>query len=555
MSFLAALKRRVEAQLPDGLTVTTELPATQPAWLSIPVFALARQTGRPLLEVAQETAARLQAIEDVDVSIAGGFVNVTPRKVDQVLAADLDRVLDSVGVGKTIVIDYSQPNIAKRMSVGHLRSTIIGDTLRALHESLGYTVIGINYLGDWGTQYGKLVVAYERKYGDLKPRETVTIQELFELYVQYHSDSDASQDDSARAMFKRLEDGDEAVMTLWRFFVDLSLAEYQTIYDRLHVSFTEPRMGESAHRHTFDDVTSLVQAAGVARKSDGAVIVDLPELEAPLILRKSDGATTYATRDLAALKYRVETYAPESVLYVVSNEQTLHFRQVFSVARMVGIAPASVALEHVKFGFVRLPEGKMSTRHGRVIFLEDVLSEAVRRARVIVDEKSSHLPEGDRVRIAEAVGIGAVKFFDLSHDRRHDIVFDWDRMLSLTGDSAPYLQYTCTRATQILRRVEGQELRCRELTLTTLPTDVQLLIRTLAKFPLIVTVAAQQYAPHTLAQYLLELAGQFSRYYEKYPVLTATEEERGQRLAIVRAVQATLSRGLSLLGIEVLDAM
>ncbi|MGI6103292.1 MAG: arginine--tRNA ligase [Patescibacteria group bacterium] len=554
-AYLAAIKARVESVLGNEYVVTTELPHGQTAWLAVPVFARAKAEGRAVPEVATDVAAALrEALPDVDVTAAGGFVNITPHEVQSVLVPESLEQVGDAGLGKTIVIDYSQPNIAKRMSVGHLRSTIIGHTLRALYEALGYTVVGINYLGDWGTQYGKLVVAYERKYGDLVPRDTVTIQELFDLYVGYHADDDGSQDDAARAMFKLLEDGDPAVTALWQFFVDLSLEEYQMIYDRLHVSFTEPKMGESAHRATFDEVTGIVRSAGVSRESEGAEIVELPDLDAPMILRKSDGATTYATRDLAALKYRVETYSPEAVLYVVSNEQTLHFRQVFAVARMVGIAPESVALEHVKFGFVRLPEGKMSTRAGRVVFLEEVLDEAVRRARVIVDEKNPDLPETQRAEIAEVVGIGAVKFFDLSHDRKHDIVFDWDRMLSLSGDSAPYLQYTYTRAAQILGKItDVNQIGTQRL--ADLPTDVQLLLRTLAKYPLVVEAAARQYAPHTLAQYLLELAGQFSRFYENYPVLQSSETERPVRRAIVERVATTLRQGLGLLGIDVLETM
>ena len=557
VALLADLKQKVEALLESGMTASIELPSEQTAWLAVPVFAYAKQTGRSVPAVAEEVASRLRSIEGIDVQVAGGFVNITPLEVQSVLEPNTTstELLSKVGLGKTVVIDYSQPNIAKRMSVGHLRSTIIGDSLRSLYESLGYTVIGINYLGEWGTQYGKLVVAYERKYGDIIPRTSVTIQELFELYVQYHSDDDPTQDDAARAMFKRLEDGDPVVTKLWQFFVNLSLAEYQKIYDRLNISFTEPKMGESAHRHTFDAITQLVRTSGFSKESEGAEIVELSGLEAPMILRKSDGATTYATRDLAALKYRVDSYHPEAVLYVVSNEQTLHFRQVFNVARMVGIAPESVMLEHVKFGFVRLPEGKMSTRHGRVVFLEDVLNEAVVRARSIVEEKNSGFTEAQKARIAEVVGIGAVKFFDLSHDRRHDIVFDWDRMLSLSGDSAPYLQYTYTRAAQILKRAGEEDITVSTVLLSRLPRDVQLLIRTLAKFPLVVENAARQYEPHVLAQYLLELSSQFSGFYENYPVLAAADDDRPFRLSVTRAVAVSIERGLRLLGIDVLDEM
>jgi len=546
--FLPELISEIRDVLGDDFPITTELPANQNAWLAVPVFALAKESGRTVADVAAMVATKLESVSGITTEVFGGFVNIIPQNTVRVLKeAQESGLVADLGTGKTIVIDYSQPNIAKRMSVGHLRSTIIGDALRRLYESLGYRVIGINYLGDWGTQYGKLVVAYQEKYGDLVPRKDVTIQELFDLYVQYHTDETAERDDAARAMFKRLENGDPAVMELWTFFVDISLIEYQKIYDRLAISFTEPRMGESAHRDTFEAITTLVRDAGVSEISDSAEIVNIGVTGAPFMLRKSDGATTYGTRDLAALKYRVDTYRPAAVLYVVSNEQTFHFQQVFAVARMVGIAPASIQLTHVKFGFVRLPEGKMSTRKGRVIFLDDLLDEAVRRARQVVDEKNPELTESEKSRIAEVVGVGALKYFDLSHDRKHDIVFDWDRMLQLTGDSGPYLQYSYVRATQILAKAGEAPGQIPELEL---PTDVQRLVRELARFPLVVQRSAQENAPHILAQYLNEVATQFSRFYELYPVLKAEKTERDVRLALVRGIAITLKRGLTLLGIE-----
>lgn len=549
--YLPELIAEVRHELGPDFSVTTDVPANHNAWLAVPVFAVAKRSGRSVAEVAASVAEQLSALPNIDVEVFGGFVNVTPRDARRAIhESRFDRPVSDLGEGKSVVLDYSQPNIAKRMSVGHLRSTIIGDSLQRLYAALGYRVIGINYLGDWGTQYGKLVVAYQDKYGDLVPRSSVTIQELFDLYVGYHADETTEQDAAARLMFKRLEDGDPAVTELWKFFVDISLVEYQKIYDRLGVTFTEPRMGESAHRDTFESVTDLVREAGVSELSDGAEIVPLGQVGAPFMLRKSDGATTYGTRDLAALKYRIDTYRPEAVLYVVSNEQTFHFQQVFAVARMVGIAPESVRLEHVKFGFVRLPEGKMSTRHGRVIFLEDLLDEAVRRARQVVEEKNADLSDVEKDEIASVVGIGALKYYDLSHERKHDIVFNWDHMLQLTGDSGPYLQYSYVRAAQILAKADRL---VDELPAIDLPADHQRLARELARFPLVVERAALDNAPHILAQYLNELATQFSRFYEMNPVLKAESDERAVRLALVAGVALTLKRGLALLGIEVLE--
>lgn len=575
--YLPQLISMIRDVLGPDVPISTELPPGQTAWVAIPVFGLAKAQGKSVAEVAVGIVEKLRAstfyrgFQWEEIVVTGGFVNITPKFPIQYLpeACFPNYGEQQVGEGKTIVIDYSQPNIAKRMSVGHLRSTIIGDSLRGIYEKLGYRVIGINYLGDWGTQYGKLVVAYKEKYGDLEPRDSVTIQELFELYVQYHADEagGTNQDADARAQFKLLEQRDPNVTKLWQFFIDLSLAEYQKIYDRLHVSFTEPKMGESFHRDSFDEVIKFVESTGVSQESDGAQIVEIPNLSAPMMLRKSDGATTYGSRDLAALKYRAETYQPEAILYVVSNEQTFHFQQVFAVARMTGLIPESIELQHVKFGFMQLPEGKMSTRKGRVVFLEDVLDEAVKRARSVIEEKNPTLPEATKQHVAEVVGIGALKYFDLSHDRNHDIVFDWDRMLQLTGDSAPYLQYSYVRARKILAGVVGSAETSFEVSdrlfegvggvpaQPALPSDIARLIRTLAQYPLMIERAAKQYTPHVIAGYLNKLASEFSAFYEQYPVLQSEGEDRQLRLAIVGSAANVLKSGLNLLGIDVVEEM
>ncbi len=548
--------------LGDEVVPSIDIAKNQSAWVAVPVFGLASTTGQPVPEVAQSIAEQVRrALPEANVEVAGGYVNVTPssESVEVALrqAAQPDYGAGTAGSGQTIVIDFSSPNIAKPMSIGHLRSTILGDALRRLLESQSYNVVSINYLGDWGTQYGKLVVAYADTYGDLEPRSEIGIRELFDLYVRYHADSEeqTALDERARAMFKRLEDGDPAVRQLWQFFVERSVEEFQAMYDRLNVQFSEPRMGESAHRDRFAAVTELVKRHGHAESSEGAIVVRLDEEQAPLILQKSDGATTYAARDLAALQDRVERYQPASVLYVVSNEQTLHFEQVFAVARLVGIAPDSVSLEHVKFGFVRLPEGKMSTRHGRIILLQDVLDEAVRRARTVVDEKNPTLDQEERSRIAESVGVGAVKYFDLAHDRHHDILFDWDRILSLKGDSAPYLQYTLARAQGVLRKLSASPTQGREESHVSLEASLWPMARLIAKFPVIVTQAGAERAPHRLCQYLNELAASFHRFYEEYPVLSAPVEVQPGRVSIVTAVANVMERGLELLGIDPVSQM
>ncbi|MBI4032609.1 arginine--tRNA ligase [Candidatus Berkelbacteria bacterium] len=555
--FLPQLIEEVEKRLGSEYPVTTELPSNQSAWLAVPVFAAAKQSGRTVNEVANEVAEKLRTVDDVDVTITGGFVNVSPREFTTVLSESADPTYPAseVGGGKKVIVEFAGPNVAKPMGIGHLRSTIIGDSLQRILRVLGYDVQSHNYLGDWGTQFGKVLVAYQEKYGDLKPREDTTLEELLALYVGFHTDAerDPELDEAARTMFKRLEDGDQDVRNLWRHLVDISLKEMFAIFERLGgVTLDYPEDGEAFYEPYLHDVIADAQKQGVAKESDGALIIEIPGESAPLLLRKSNGTTTYATRDLAQVRYRVRTFHPTKILYCVANEQALHFRQYYAAARMLGFVPESVELIHVKFGLMRGTEGKLSTRRGTTVFLQDVMDEAVKRARAVVEEKNPDLADAEKDRIAEVVGIGALKYFDLSHDRKHDIVFDWDRMLQLTGDSGPYLQYTYVRAAQILTKA-GESPS--EIPNGNLADDVQRLIRELAKFPLVVEWAAHDATPHTLAQYLNNVATQFSRFYETYPVLKAEGDERAIRLAIVKGVANVLKRGLGLLGIEVLGRM
>lgn len=552
---VSRVKKILEPDYGPDYPVTTEVPSNQSAWLAVPVFAAAKQSGLPVADIAEEIAGKLRSLEHVQVTVSGGFVNVTPEVFGLVLNETVGEFSLAGRSGETVVIDFSSPNIAKPMSIGHLRSTIIGDSLRRINEFLGRTVVGINHIGDWGTQFGKLLVAYNARYGDLIPRPELTMQDLLALYVEFHesAEEDPDLDEAARAMFARLEAGNTEVRALWQSLVDASLREFQLVYDRLGVRFTEPKMGESFFEDKLEAIIALAKERGVADESDGALIIRVPGIETPLLLQKKDGATLYATRDLAAMQYRVEAYRPKEILYVVANEQALHFEQLFAAARLLGLVQDDVRLAHVKFGLVRLPDGKISTRKGRVVFLSDVLDEAVARARLIVDEKNPELPEAERMHIAEAVGVGAVKYFDLSHNRKHDIVFDWDRMLQLTGDSGPYLQYTYVRAAQILSKAAAELPR--EIPEVDLPEDVQRLVRELARFPLVIERAAADAAPHTLAQYLNELATQFSRFYENHPVLKAKGDERVVRLAIVEATAHVLQCGLGLLGIKTISQM
>lgn len=539
--------------MPKGLVVNFELPKNQEAILAIPVFRLAKEEGIGLDEAAHKISNLLSGVKNVEFEVAGGFVNVrlTEELYNKALfeAGQSDFGQTEIGRSKTIVIDYSSPNIAKPMSVGHLRSTVIGDALKRLYLSQGYRVVGINFLGDWGTQFGKLLVAYKDKFGDFEPR-AITLDELLELYVDFHSQAERNQslEDEARRLFARLDSGDQEVKILWQHLVDISKKELSRIYTSLGILDFELMDGESNHLAQAESIIELAKARGISTESEGALIVDLPELGTPLLLKKKDGATLYASRDLAAIKERVGKYNPEKIIYVVANEQSLHFQQLFSVAGQLGLAP-NTELIHAKFGLISLPEGKMSTRQGRVVFLEDVIEEVIEKAGKIVKDKNPEFSDGQIGKIAQKVGVGALKFYDLANNRLHDIVFNWEKMLALNGQAAPYLQYSYTRAESILSKAAdfepGSDLNLK-------PYRDQ--IKMLAKLPLVIGSALEKNSPHLLAQYLFGIAGEFHAFYEKYPVLKA-EADRPERLLIVKAFANVLKNGLDLLGIEVSERM
>ncbi|MBI2589997.1 arginine--tRNA ligase [Candidatus Berkelbacteria bacterium] len=562
MTHFENLIHRVRSLLSGECQITFEIPSNQSAWFSVPIFHLAQKRNQSVAEVAKTIVSRLNSLSGVQAKVVGGYVNLAPTSsfARQILAELSTSKYQPESRTETIVIDYSSPNAAKPMSIGHLRSTVIGDALKRIYQFLGYQVIGVNHLGDWGTQFGKLLVAYKRQFGDLTPRPELTVKDLLNLYVQFHTDADQDRAlaDGARAMFFQLEHERRAqgqaseLVALWRQLVDLSKQELQSVYRRLGVEFSDEAIkGESEYDLEVKQVRKQAQEMGILETSEGAQIIQVGDACPPLIFEKTDGSTTYGARDLGALLYRLKTYRPAQVLYVVGSEQSLHFQQIFEAATsldLLGVRTNKTILKHVKFGLVRLPEGKLSTRQGRVILLEDVLNEAVKRAQAVIEARVEGQP-GDE-RISEAVGIGALKYFDLMHNCRHDILFNWERMLSLKGNSAPYLQYSYTRAVQILAKESDIEQE-----VGVVPVELMPYIRTLARFPLIIEQVAEQSTPHTLAQYLGEVAADFHAFYERFPVLQASASDKTVRLAYVRATQKILKIGLNLLGIEALERM
>jgi arginyl-tRNA synthetase len=547
--------------------------------LAVPLFRIAKERGEAPQALAERLAGSLQlkGTRFASATALKGYLNLgfDKARFAQEVIADFSRDPDrygssEAGAGRTILIDYSSPNIAKPFSVGHLRSTIIGQALHNILSFLGFQVIGDNHLGDWGTQFGKLLCAFSRWGSEAELKRNPTVH-LLSLYVRFHEEAktNAGLELEARDWFRRLETGDEKARSLWQRFVEFSTSEFGRIYDLLGVKFDSMR-GESAYEDRLACVISRALERGVARREKPAVamvtggdevgpdetvvIIPLDDagIETPFILQKSDGTSLYATREIATAEYRIERWHPEKMLYVVGKEQELYFRQFSAALTKLGI---SVPCIHVTFGLVRLPEGRMSTREGRVVFLEDVIAEAIRRAEAVVQDRD--LSPEEKGSISRIVGIGAIKYADLSQSRIKEVVFDWNRMLALDGDSAPYLQYAYTRTRSILRKAPGSlpSSFVPHPSSFALPEELTLL-KSVSRFPDAVVSAAESYEPHRIAGRIYRLARDFSAFYDKAPVLKAeTPELRDARLYLVEMTGKVLATGLALLGIEVTDRM
>jgi arginyl-tRNA synthetase len=482
--------------------------------------------------------------------------------VAEVRAAGADFGRSDVGVGRTVVVDYSSPNIAKHLAVHHLRSTMLGQAIVNLSRAAGFTVVGVNHLGDWGTTFGKLLCAMER-FGaaegldrtPLAARED-PIETLNALYTRFHAEAERHPhlEDEARAWFRRLEEGDPAARARWSEIRALSLARYQRVYDRLGVVF-DAVIGESFFEDRMPAVIAELESAGLLEESDDAQVVRVGDDIPPFLVRKKDGTTLYGTRDLAAVQHRDRTWRFDRAIYVVDAGQSLHFRQLFAVAARLGW-PCAPRLEHAAFGVMRLPvDGawvKGRTRHGVVVLLEDVLDAAVARAREIVLEKNPGIDDPDRV--AEAVGVGAVIFSDMKARRIKDVNFDLEKIISFEGETGPYLQYTHVRFLGILRK--GAAIDASRATGERLTTDEEIaLLEDVLRFPETVERAAAEAEPSIVGQYLLGLAATFNHYYAAHRVLDDDRALAADRLALVDLLRATFRNGLRWLGIVPLERM
>src|SRR3990170_258526 len=537
--------------------IVTVPPPSVDADLAVPCFPLAARLKKPPADVARQLADHMPVLSLLAQPRAdGGYLNFLLNRpaYAKAVTEDLRRLEDRYGSGdggngQAVVIDFSSPNVARPMSVGHLRSTIIGDALHRLYAFSGYAPVGVNHFADWGTQFGTLLYGMTH-WLDREAYLRAPVPELLRLYVKFDQEAERTPAlrDEARLWALRLEQGDPEARRLWEEVVAHSLADFRRIYQRLGVTFDSWR-GESAYLEESKTVIEEARRKGIAREDQGALIVPLADegIEAPLILRTSDGRTMYHTRDVAAAVYRIRTYDPVQLLYVVGADQRLHFRQLFATLKKMGYDGPRYA--HVDFGMITLPEGRMSTRRGRVVFLDDVLDEAVVRARQLV-EKNEELSDAEKDDVARTVGVGALKYADLSQSRVKNIVFQWDRMLALDGDSAPYLQYTYVRARGIMRKgTMAYPAGAIDVRATETPEE-WMLIKHLARFPEAVRDATRGYYPHVVANYLYHLAQTFHTFYHQVPVLQAEDDAlRDSRMGLVRATAQVMRTGLGLLGI------
>jgi len=513
-----------------------------------------RMKPRDVAQQALDHAPQEPLVERVELA-GPGFINIHVRRdalarYVELLESDERLGVPASGQGKTIVMDYSSPNVAKPMHIGHIRSTVIGNALDRMYRFLGFRVIADNHLGDWGTQFGLLIAGYHA-FADQQALRENPVEELERIYVASYEKSkeDEAWLDHARRELVKLQQGDPDHLALWQSFVDLSLKEFDKIYKRLDVSFDLVR-GESYYREQLPSVLRSLDQQGLLEESEGARIVRLDDEKLPLcIVQKKDGGFNYATSDLATVRHRIEEFQPERIVYVTDERQQLHFQQFFSIARKLGW---DAELVHVWFGLMRLPEGVFSTRQGNVIKLDRLLDEAEARALDMVKSSSPDMPEDQQRAVAKAVGIGAVKYADLSQNPQSLIVFTWEKALAMDGNSAPYLQYACARIASVLdkyrERYPGQNLEEFPIQLNE-DVEKKLALR-IARFPEAVHRAAHQYKPSMLADYLYDLAQTYSNFYQNVPFLKAPDAIRESRIRLCGLVARTLRTGLTLLGIH-----
>ena len=531
---------------------------------AFPCFRLAKELKKAPQMIATDIKEKIKVNENeiTKIEVVGGYLNFFVNKkllVDEVLQ-EISKTEEygksEVGKGQNIVIDYSSPNIAKPFHIGHLRSTVIGGALYNIYKYLGYNTIGINHLGDYGTQFGKLIEGY-KLWGKEYDIEKNPIDELTKIYIRINEACKQDEQilENCRNNFKKLEDGDPYCIEIWQKFRELSLKEFQKVYDLLGSKF-DSWNGEAFYSDKMPEVIDILEKTGKLVESQGAKIIDLEDkgINTPCIIEKTNGSTTYATRDLAAILYRARTYDFDKALYVTSYDQVLHFKQVFEVAKLLGLDEKYTnGLEHVSFGMVLLPTGKMSTREGNVVKLNDLLNEAISRAKEIIEQKNPQLE--NKEEIAKKVGIGAVIFNDLSNNRVKDEIFEWDTILNFQGETGPYIQYTYVRTKSVLEKA-GQVPDIKDVKSENLLDEYSIkILKLVYNFEDILKQVTDKNEPSILSRYLIDLAKAYSNFYNENKIIVEDKDVQNARVYLTYAVGKVLKAGANLLGIEMPEKM
>lgn len=532
---------------------------------AFPCFRLAKELKKSPQKIAEEIKENIDINSEYiqQVQVVGGYLNfyINKQKLVEIVLNKIDNEKENygssiIGNGKNVVIDYSAPNIAKPFHIGHLRSTVIGGALYNIYKFLGYNTIGINHLGDWGTQFGKLIEGYKR-WGQEYNIDEDPINELTKIYVRINNlcKEDETALEECRNNFKKLEEEDDYCIKIWEKFRNLSLKEFQKVYDLLGSNF-DSWNGEAFYKDKMQEVTEILDKTGKLEESQGAKIIDLENkgINAPCIIEKTNGSTTYATRDLAAILYRARTYNFDKAIYVTSYEQTLHFKQIFEVSKLLGLDEKYTNnLIHVTFGMVHLKTGKMSTREGNIIKLEDLLKESITRVEEIIKQKNPDLENQEE--IAKKIGIGAVIFNDLSSSRIKDEIFDWDIILNFQGETGPYVQYTYVRTKSVIENA-GYIPNVKQLHFDKLLEKEEVdIIKLIYSFGDVIKDSADKNEPSIIARYLIDLAQSYSSYYNSYKIIVEEKQVKDVRIYLTYAVGIVLKTGAELLGIQMPERM
>ncbi len=550
------IKSEIEDLTIEEITALIEVPPNKEMGdYAFPCFKLAKIFRKAPNAIAEDLAVKIQPTDDINKIVnLGGYVNFFVNKeslakkvINQVLSEKENYGKSEFGKGKTVVVEFSSPNIAKPFHIGHVRTTVIGNALSKIYQSQGYHVEKLNHLGDYGTQFGKLIVAY-KLWGDKQAVEKDPIKELLKLYIRFHDEAEAKpeMEDEAREWFTKLENGDQEAKDLWQWFRDESLKEFSRVYDLLDIDF-DSYVGESFYSDKMPAVIEELKEKNLLVESDGAMIVDLEDSKLPpALIQKRDGSTLYLTRDLASAFYRKKIYNFDKSIYVVGAQQELHFKQCFEIIKRMGYDWYK-DMVHVQFGMVALEEGTMSTRKGRVVFLEDVLNQAIDRTRQIIEEKN---PDAENIdEVAKAVGVGAVVFQELSNSRIKDYTFSWDRTLSFEGETGPYVQYTHARCCAVLRKA-GQPVSADINYEALSDQDAADVLSVLETFNKSIMTAMKKNEPHIVTRFVLDLAQAFNKFYHNSPILVEEADLRAARLALVEATRQTIENALKILGMK-----